>query len=221
MKSTTEIADWRQASSRQERSRLIREALFKAAADVVGQRGYQGASVALITQRAKVAQGTFYNHFESRQDILDQLLPALGKEMLSYIGEHIRQGQTLQEREILGFEAFFTFLANNPNFFRILNEAESFAPDAHHEHLELVSSGYMRMLRRAHANGELPAYEESELEVLALILMAARSYLAWRYVYGEEKHSEIPEWVTGTYKKFIRYGFSGSPQGCSESSAKE
>src|SRR5690625_223223 len=178
MKSTTEIADWRQANSRQERSRLIREALFKAAADVVGQRGYQGASVALITQRANVAQGTFYNHFESRQDILDQLLPALGKEMLAYIGEHIRQGKTLQEREILGFEAFFTFLVNNPNFFRILNEAESFAPDAHHEHLERVSSGYMRMLRPAHATGARPAYEASGLEVPALVLMSARSELA-------------------------------------------
>ena len=40
---------------------------------IVGELGYAGASVALITARADVAQGTFYNYFESRQDLLDQL----------------------------------------------------------------------------------------------------------------------------------------------------
>ena len=40
--------------------------------------------ISLITQRAGVAQGTFYNHFKTRQDLLDQLLPALGKDMLEH-----------------------------------------------------------------------------------------------------------------------------------------
>lgn len=203
--------NWRLATTRQERSRLIREALFKAAAEVVGERGYQDASITLITQRANVAQGTFYNHFESRQDILDKLLPALGKDMLAYILEHSRHGATLTEREELGFRAFFSFLKENPHFFRILNEAESFAPAGHREHLDLVSSGYIRMLKRAHNNNELTAYDERELEVIAFIMMAARSYLGWRYVYGEEKQTEIPDWVATAYAKFVRFGFSGPP----------
>ncbi|HLR78494.1 MAG TPA: TetR/AcrR family transcriptional regulator [Burkholderiaceae bacterium] len=205
--------DWRQASSRQERSRLIREALFKAAADVVGERGYQDASITLITQRANVAQGTFYNHFESRQDILDQLLPALGKDMLAYIREQAKQGKTLIEREELAFRAFFSFLHENPNFFRILNEAESFAPEGYRQHLDQIASGYMRMLKRGLDNNELPGYEERELEVLAFIMMSARTYLGWRYANGNDQNATIPDWVTVAYSKFIRYGFSGAPAG--------
>lgn len=204
--------DWRGAGSRNQRSHLIREALFKAAAEIVGDVGYQDASVTMITQRAGVAQGTFYNHFVSRQDIFDKLLPALGNDMLDHVRQCTRQGSTLIEREELGFRGFFSFLKQTPHFFRILNEAESFAPNAYRAHLELLSSGYTRLLRRASGNGELPGYEERELEVIAFVLMAARSYLAWRYVYGEEKHDDIPEWVVKTYVKLATYGLSGKPQ---------
>lgn len=205
-------ADWRDAGSRNERSRLIREALFKAAAEVVGEMGYQDASITLITQRAGVAQGTFYNHFASRQDILDRLLPALGKEMLDHIRECSSQGRTLIEQEELGFRGFFSFLRQNPHFFRILNEAESFAPDAYRAHLDQVSHGYVRFFKRASEKGELKGYEDRELEVIAFVLMAARSYLAWRYVYGEEKQPDIPDWVVKAYSKLMTYGLSGPPQ---------
>ena len=62
--------------TRVEKSEETRKALFDAAAKIVGKHGYEGASIARITSRAKVAQGTFYNYFTTRQDLLDQLLPS-------------------------------------------------------------------------------------------------------------------------------------------------
>jgi AcrR family transcriptional regulator len=49
--------------SRAEKAEATRAALFDAAIEIVGEHGYAGASVALITTRANVAQGTFYNYF--------------------------------------------------------------------------------------------------------------------------------------------------------------
>lgn len=204
--------DWREADSRAERSRLIREALFKAAAETVGDVGYEQASVAMITQRAGVAHGTFYNHFGSRQDIFDKLLPAVGKEMLEHVREAARPGRDLIEKEKLGFAAFFSFLKDTPHFFRLLNEAESFAPKGYRAHLELISTGYIRFFERAHAQGELPGYEKREFEVIAFMLMAARSYLAWRFVYGAEQRTDIPDWVVEAYIKFVRDGLSSVGQ---------
>ena len=200
--------DWRDAESREERGRLIREALFKAAAEIVGVVGYEGTSVAMITQRARVAHGTFYNHFESRQDIFDQLLPTIGKEMLAHVRRSAATGKDLIEKEKLAFMAFFSFLKSHPHFFRILNEAESFAPAAYRAHLELVSAAYIRLFERAHRRGELLGFEPREFEVIAFILMAARSYLAWRFVYGAEQREDIPEWVVEAYIKFARDGLS-------------
>src|SRR5688572_17137693 len=138
------IGDWREGGTRDERGALIRAALFRAATEVVGEIGYEHASVSRITQRAGVAQGTFYNHFDSRQDLLDQLLPAVGREMVAHVRTCARAGTDVFEREELGFRAFFSFLKKTPHFFRILNEAESFAPRGYREHLQSVSEGYLR-----------------------------------------------------------------------------
>src|SRR5690606_37038799 len=174
----TRVKDWRKAQGRSERGRLIHEALFMAASEIVGERGYEDASISLITQRAGVAQGTFYNHFESRQDILDQLLPALGKAMLQHVGECSREGSSFIDREIRGFRGFFSFLKTHPHFFRILNEASSFAPKGYQAELEMEMEGYMRFLRKGCQTGEVPNFSDRELEVVAYDLMGARLYLS-------------------------------------------
>jgi AcrR family transcriptional regulator len=194
-----------------EKSELLRDALLRAAAEIVGEVGYANASIALITARAGVAQGTFYNYFESRQDVLDELLPTLGEKMLAHIRERARSGDGFADIENRGFRGFFSFLKQAPHFFRILNEAESFAPKGHTRHFENVARKYVHLLHRLKRAGEFPAFAEEELEVVVYILLAARSYLALRYVYGKERNDDLPEWVTETYMKFIRYGLEGVP----------
>ena len=202
--------DWRDAPSRDARGKMIREALFKAAAEVVGEHGYQEASISMITQRAGVAQGTFYNHFESRQDILDQLLPALGREMMRHIAKCSKKGKTSLEREEEAFKAFFSFLKQNPHFFRILNEAESFAPDAYRAHMQHVMAGYQKFFGGARARQETQIFDERELQVVVLVLMAARSYIAWRFVKEDGKTENIPDWVVKAYRKLITGGVFSS-----------
>lgn len=202
-------ATWRDARTRTQKSERIRSALLAAAADVVGQVGYAEASISLITQRAGVAQGTFYNYFESRQDIFDQLLPALGAQMQAHVAEYARAGANFAEREQRSFVAFFSYLKKSPRFLRILNEAEYFAPAAYAQHFDAVTRRYLAFLKRWHAKGEFAAYTEQELEEIVFILMAARSYLA-RYVVAEGEHG-IPESVVRTYMNFVLHGLKGAP----------
>jgi len=204
------VKSWRRGS-RLEKSELLRHALLQAAAAVVGEVGYANASIALITARAGVAQGTFYNYFESRQDILDKLLPTLGEEMLAHIRQCASGGTNYTEIEERIFRGFFSFLQKTPHFFRILNEAESFAPVGHKRHFENVSRKYLHLFQRSKLEGEFPNYSEEELEVVVFILLAARSYLALRYVNGARQKSALPEWVAKTYMKFVRHGLEGVP----------
>ncbi len=196
-------------STRAERAGRVRDALFKAAAEVVGKYGYAGASISRITAKAKVAQGTFYNYFESRQHLLDQLLPVLGEGMLDYIAAEARKCANEREREEKRFSVFFKYLIEVPEFYRILNEAELFAPTGHREHLKNISSKYLRALKRAWVAGGLPGYEEDELEPIVFVLMAARSYLSLRYAYWEGKVKQPPESMFRAYAKLIRHGIFG------------
>jgi AcrR family transcriptional regulator len=199
----------RKRPSRAERSESIRNAIFEAAERVVGRYGYAGASVARITSQAKLAQGTFYNYFDSRQDLLDQLLPRTGSVMLEYMRNHVSREARGAERELQRFRAFFNFLLEKPHFYRILNEAEMFAPVGFNQHLENVAKHYQSSFARALARGELPGYELKDIEVIVAILMAARNYLGLRYARSNGKVRPLPERVTSAYRKLIEFGVFG------------
>ena len=199
-----------------EKSEQTRDALLQAAADVVGEKGFANASITLITQKAGVGQGTFYNYFDSRQEILDELMPAVGRNLLAYVKGKLTGGHSFAELEEQQFHAFFSFLQIAPKFFRILNEAYLFSPEGHEAHMKNVFDNYMRFLLRSHANGEFPGYEARELEVIAQILMAARDYLARNYTQEEGGAPKLPDFVADTYMKFVRYGLEGVPPGRQE-----
>lgn len=201
-------------SRRQERAEQVRLSLFDAAARVVGKHGYAGASVARITTLAGVAQGTFYNYFASRQDLLDQLLPAIGEEMLAHIAAEVHGERDEVAREERRFRAFFGFLQKRPAFLRILNEAEVYAPKGFRAHLANIAADYRRALERAKARGNLPGFEEEEIEPLVFLLMAARSYTSLRYAQGPAGRVKAPpEALIRAYVKLMRHGIGGSGTG--------
>jgi AcrR family transcriptional regulator len=195
--------------TRVEKNEETRKALIDAAARIVGEFGYEGASIARITSRAKVAQGTFYNYFESRQDLLDQLLPAMGDLMLDYIRTHMGQETTGWRREEDRLRAYFDFLVHNSWFHRLVNEAETLAPKAHKIYFAKVSAGYMRSIRRGIKSGEIKNFVEADLESLTYMLMAMRTYLAQRYAYSNGAVHAPKEQIVKTYVKFIRQGLFG------------
>ncbi|MGA0570008.1 TetR/AcrR family transcriptional regulator [Variovorax sp. VNK109] len=195
--------------SREERSILTRDALFDATAKIVGEMGYPDAQVAAITAEAKVAHGTFYNYFESRQDLFDQLLPNIGKSMLERIQAEAATAKTDLEREVNSFKAFFDFLYEHPEFYRILFEARVFCAEAYEEHTRNVSDGYTRVLTRAHGRGEIKGLAAEELEAIAFMLMGAREYIAMRYARQKGRTKQLPEWVVAVYEKLVSRALYG------------
>ena len=99
--------------NRVERNAWTKRKIFDAATRIVGKYGYAEASVARITEEAGVAQGTFYNHFENRQELLDQLLPKIGMDMVRFIRERTGTAHAARQ-EIERFGAFFDFIREVP-----------------------------------------------------------------------------------------------------------
>lgn len=192
--------------SRAERNEAVRARLFAAAATIVGELGYAEASVARITAQAGVAQGTFYNHFESRQALLDELLPTLGREMARAIQDRTAAIRPERAREVARFRAFFDYLRDNPGFLRILNEAEFAAPKAYQAHIDNIAGPYRRILMRARERGETGAFSDAEIEVVVHILMGARSYLSQRFAASQP----VDEAVFGAYAKLLERGLFGT-----------
>jgi AcrR family transcriptional regulator len=192
--------------SRAKRNESTRRRIFDAATKIVGKVGYAEASVARITEAAGVAQGTFYNHFENRQALLDQLLPTIGQDMVNFIRERTRPNPAAARREMDRFRAFFEFLHHVPEFLRILNEAEFFAPAGYQRHFDNIATAFVRILKRARNAGEIEAYSDEEIEAIVHIFMGARGYLSRRYCYSEDKVTAVPNQVISAYEKLITRG---------------
>jgi AcrR family transcriptional regulator len=59
---------------RDEARALFRDGILDAAEGVFAERGFQGARMQDIAERARIAVGTVYNHFDEKEDILHALL---------------------------------------------------------------------------------------------------------------------------------------------------
>ncbi len=199
--------------NRVERNAWTKRKLFDAAARVVGKHGYAEASVARITEQAGVAQGTFYNHFENRQELLDQLLPEIGIDMVRFIRDRTGTAHAARQ-EIERFGAFFDFIREVPEFLRILNEAEFFAPAGYRKHLDNIVTAYVRILQRARQGGAIRDFSDQEFEAIVYMLMGARGYLSQRYSYADGKVTDVPGHVISAYQKLITRGlFDKSDKG--------
>lgn len=200
-----------QRMSREEKSRETYRLILEAAAQVVGSEGYADASISKITQLAGVAQGTFYNYFRSRQDVLNKLLPYMGRQMLDHIASSLPRTLVGPAREEARLLAFLEYLNVHPGFYRILYEAEVFAPEAHAEHFRVLVNGYKGSLGRAVERGEIQGFDEDELEAVIYMLLSARSYISMHYARDDNGHAKaVPGHVIKAYMKILTRGLFSS-----------
>jgi AcrR family transcriptional regulator len=173
----------RKRLSREELTPVAREALFRAAAQVVGELGYAEASVARITAAAGVAQGTFYLYFATRQSLFDELLSHTRGELLARVREQLEGAHDFFEAEKRGMAAFLAYLRDKPGFLRILNEAEAVAPKAWRSHYDEVAERYRRSLAQAMTAGQIRSMDAAETKTVVYLMMGARVAL-WQRCQG-------------------------------------
>lgn len=188
----------------------VRRKLIEAAAKVVGERGYAGASIARITAEAGVAHGAFYLHFDSQQELFDMLLPTFGDDMIDAIGYSVRDATSLKEIEARGLDANVSYLARHPDLLRVLREAEYFAPETYRAFIDALSVRYFGSLKRSRASGQVRGFEEDELKIVADMLMGARHFLLERYTNYEDAREPLPAHVARAYLRFALGGLAFS-----------
>lgn len=186
-----------------------RAALVEAAVAIIGEEGYQQCSISKIVDRAGVGQGTFYTYFSSRQELFDQLLPEVGGELRGFIRGRTKGVRSILEFEERSYDALFEFLYRVPGYHRLFSEAETLAQSAFEKHLRAARTEYVKALKRALDNGQLPGYREDELETLAVMLMALRSFIGPRYLVAKNQR-RMPPNIRSTYMKFLSRGL-GTP----------
>jgi AcrR family transcriptional regulator len=206
--STPDIApsEKKKRMTRAQKVSRTRQALLDAAMRVVGESGHSEASIANITREAKVALGTFYMHFESKQALLEELLPWAGGLAHAFMDDAIEGTTTYLEFEVRNFDALLEFSRRQPYYFRLLSESEVATPDAYQAHIERSIERYTRELVKAHGRGELPQYTPDDFEVLATMLTSIKLLLFVRFNVAKRPPANLRE----VYLSFVMNGVLGN-----------
>src|SRR6185312_10174193 len=99
---------------RDEAKALFRNAILDAAEVVFAERGFHGARIQDIAERARIAVGTVYNHFAQKDDVLSALLEertyAVLAEFSAAAEEKKEKGGTFQERLTARMTRMFAYI---------------------------------------------------------------------------------------------------------------
>lgn len=117
------------ALSRRERERLARRrAMLDAARTVFAEKGYDGATLDEIAERAEFGKGTLYNYFEGgKEGILHALISDLFDRVEEIVAAHVEAEEHPPVREL--FRALLTelvgfFEANRDTFLLVVKEVQ-------------------------------------------------------------------------------------------------
>src|SRR5450432_2663739 len=96
------LAPDRPPRRRDEARALFRNAILDAAEAVFAERGFHGARIQDIAERARIAVGTVYNHFADKDEVLSALLDERIAGLLARAGSRLsREARGARRRHAL------------------------------------------------------------------------------------------------------------------------
>ncbi|MBI41550.1 MAG: hypothetical protein CMF59_18300 [Leptospiraceae bacterium] len=113
---------------REHRKAANRAAIVKAAIQVFSEMGFEACTVRDIVRASGLAAGTFYNYFQSKEEVLESIIQEISTEVRGVVQRARRgapDGKSFVEEGYLGFfqvlssdPGMLLMLARNQNIFR-------------------------------------------------------------------------------------------------------
>ena len=171
-----------------------------------GERGFSETSIVGITQRARVALGTFYTYFDSKEEVFQALVRDMSAQVRDHVAPALAEASDGLDRERRALAAFLRFAAANKQVYRIIDEAEFVDPEGFRTHYETTAARIAARLCEAAERGELREDESPFAhEVIAWALMGANVFLGLRFaVWG----SSDPDEVAAVTNRLLRHGLT-------------
>lgn len=178
--------------------------ILDAALEEFGERGFSEASIVGITRRAKVALGTFYTYFDSKEALFQALVQDMSARVRDHVAPAVKNATDGLDAERRALAAFLQFAADHKQVYRIIDEAEVVDPEGFRTHYETTAARIRARFADAAERGEL-RLEGSPIagDVVAWAVMGANVFLGLRFaVWG----SADPDEVAAVFNRLLRSG---------------
>src|SRR3954464_8764181 len=104
---------------REELKAQNRAKLLAAARKVFAEKGLGAATARDIVRETDLATGTFYNYFDSKEDVFVALLAELSEQARAAVRAGRRQGGTTAARAENGYRAYFELVVEEREMFEV------------------------------------------------------------------------------------------------------
>src|SRR5436189_3909350 len=151
--------------------------ILDAALGEFGQRGFHESSIVGITTRAKVALGTFYTYFDSKEAVFAALVRDMSGQVRDHVAPAMQGAVDGLDGERRALESYLRFVVGHKEVYRIIDEAEFVDPAGFRTHYETTANRIAARLSAATANGELKDDGTLANEVRAWAIMGMNVFL--------------------------------------------
>lgn len=184
--------------------RVTKRVLFQAAEEVFGEVGFNRASVSEITRRAGVAQGTFYIHFKSKNDLMAGFVRYINKELRRHLKICTAQLTDRRDIEQGGMLFFVHFLKKHRRIYRVVSESETMGPNMGMWYYKKLAEGYVQGVQQGIEAGEIRLFPPAFLvrSLMGIHHMIGLKWLVWNY----SPQAEVPLQLLVDAQRFIFFG---------------
>ena len=158
--------------------------ILDAAREEFGTRGFSDSSIVGITSRARVALGTFYTYFDSKDAVFAALVRDMSDRVRDAVAPAMAGASNALDVEARALAAYLRFVADNKEVYRIIDEAEFVDPASYRSHYEITAQ---RIRERLSAGAAAGAFRDGLGEAEAWAVMGINVVLGLRFgVWGSE-----------------------------------
>jgi AcrR family transcriptional regulator len=118
-----------------------RDAVIRAAIELVAEHGFHGTPMALVAERAGVAAGTIYRYFEGKEELILEAFRFLEDGIRAKMLEGYPEGRPVRERFLHIGRAVTTYMVESPLEFRFLEQFHNSPYGAAHHREKLLGTG--------------------------------------------------------------------------------
>ena len=178
--------------------------ILDAALEEFGEKGFSEGSIVGITSRARVALGTFYTYFDSKEAVFQELVRDMSAQVRDHVAPVFATASDALDAEGRALTSFLEFVRTHRQVYRIIDEAEFVDPEGFKKHYVTTAERIAARLQAGKDKGEVAAMESPlATEVEAWAIMGMNVFLGLRFgVWGKDP----PEEVTRVANHLLRRG---------------
>jgi AcrR family transcriptional regulator len=167
--------------------------ILDAALEEFGEKGFSEGSIVGITSRARVALGTFYTYFDSKEAVFQELVRDMSAQVRDHVAPVLSESLDTLDGEGRALASFLDFVRTHRQVYRIIDEAEFVDPEGFRKHYVTTAERIAARLQAGKDKGEVAGMDSPlATEVEAWAIMGMNVFLGLRFgVWGKDSSEEV------------------------------